>query len=232
MRMATSSSTRRILGGTMETAASFEVRNAPSSYPTVADDERTREVGLRYSSYEAGEQSAALCGASCRGVLRSGAGGAKGGDQGECGPAKHAPDTGSGKRVTGAGAHTESRKGKEEGEVHRALPPHQHRPARRGVLCTQGERRPGCGSTDLEGLRGRPRAQSRGFARSGPSGSVSGVAQSAGVHTQAGRSTTPACGRCFGGQDRPTGSGRTAECDLRGGLPRSVVRIPAGARNA
>jgi hypothetical protein len=28
------------------------------------------------------------------------------GDQGECGPAKHAPDTESGKRVTGAGTHT------------------------------------------------------------------------------------------------------------------------------
>src|SRR5215467_6224918 len=30
-------------------------------------------------------------------------------------------------------------KDKEEGEVHRALSPHQHRPARRGVLRTQGE---------------------------------------------------------------------------------------------
>jgi hypothetical protein len=81
----------------METAASFEVRNAPSSYPTVADDERTREVGPRHSSDEAGEQSGrAFCGASCRRAPRRGAGGAKGGDQGECGPAKHAPDTESG----------------------------------------------------------------------------------------------------------------------------------------
>ena len=62
---------------------------------------------------------------------RSGAGGAKGGDQGECGPAKHVPGAEPDKRVTGAGTHTESRKGKEEGEVHRALPPHQHRSARR-----------------------------------------------------------------------------------------------------
>jgi hypothetical protein len=30
----------------METAASFEARNAPSSYPTEADDARTWEVGL------------------------------------------------------------------------------------------------------------------------------------------------------------------------------------------
>ena len=33
-------------------------------------------------------------------------GGAKGGDQGECGPAKHAPDSEPGTRVTRAGSHT------------------------------------------------------------------------------------------------------------------------------
>jgi len=38
-----------------------------------------------------------------------GAGGAKGGGQGECEPAKHAPDSEPGKRVTRAGAHTASR---------------------------------------------------------------------------------------------------------------------------
>ena len=69
-----------------------------------------------------------------RRIIRCGAGGAKGGDQGECEPAKHAPGAGSGKRDTGTGAHTESSKRKEEGEVHRALPPSQHRPSRRGVL--------------------------------------------------------------------------------------------------
>src|SRR3954462_7724342 len=37
----------------------------------------------------------------------------------------------------------------------------------------------------VEGLRGRPRAQSRGFARPGPTGSVSGTAVSAGLHSQA-----------------------------------------------
>ena len=63
------------------------------------------------------------------GATGCGAGGAKGGDQGECGPAKHAPDAEPGKRVTGAGPHTASRKAKEEGEVHRAPPPHQHRAA-------------------------------------------------------------------------------------------------------
>jgi hypothetical protein len=39
-----------------------------------------------------------------------GAGGAKGGGRGECGPATHAPGAVPGKRVTGAGSHTASRK--------------------------------------------------------------------------------------------------------------------------
>ena len=42
------------------------------------------------------------------GAIRCGAGGAKGGDQGECGPAKHVPDLEPHKRVTGAGTHTKS----------------------------------------------------------------------------------------------------------------------------
>ena len=50
----------------------------------VADDARTREVELRHSSCEADEQG---------GAIRCGAGGAKGGGRGECGPAKHAPDS-------------------------------------------------------------------------------------------------------------------------------------------
>ena len=61
------------------------------------------------------------------GAIRVGAGGAKGGGRRECGPAKHAPGAGPGKPVTGAGPHTASRKAKEEGEVHCALPPSDHR---------------------------------------------------------------------------------------------------------
>src|SRR6266498_3870807 len=84
----------------------------------VADDARAREVGLRHSSCEAGEQS---------GANRCGAGGAKGGGRGECGPAKHVPDAGPYNPATGAATHTATSKGKEEGEVHLAPPPHQHR---------------------------------------------------------------------------------------------------------
>jgi hypothetical protein len=43
--------------------------------------------------------------------------------RGKCEAAKHAPNTGSGRRVTDAGLHTEGRKRKEEGEDHRS-----HRP--------------------------------------------------------------------------------------------------------
>src|SRR3954468_20161987 len=84
----------------------------------VADDARTWEVRLRHSSWEADEQSRAT---------GRGAGGAKGGGQGECEPAQHAPGAGPGKRVTGAGAHTASRKATKEGTVHLALPPYQRR---------------------------------------------------------------------------------------------------------
>ena len=60
--------------------------------------------GHDHSSFEVGEQSgASRCGAIRSGCSPGGAGGAKGGDQGECGPAKHAPDSEPGKRVTGAG---------------------------------------------------------------------------------------------------------------------------------
>ena len=49
---------------------------------------------------------ASCCGVVRGGVSRSGVGGAKGGDQGECGPAKYALDSAPGSRVTGAGTHT------------------------------------------------------------------------------------------------------------------------------
>jgi len=95
------------------TSATGKVPNwsASGRRGAVADDERTRGVRLRHSSCEADEQ----CGA-----IRCGAGGAKGGGQGKCGPAKHAPGTEPGKRVTGAGAHN----GKQQGKGRRRSSPH------------------------------------------------------------------------------------------------------------
>src|SRR5262249_12472496 len=63
-----------------------------------AEGEHTLHHSRLYR-YEAGEQSErAHCGGIYRGK-RSGAGGAKGGGQGECAPAKHALDSEPGSRV-------------------------------------------------------------------------------------------------------------------------------------
>src|SRR5262249_5871087 len=184
----------------------------------IADDERTWEVGPSRSSCEAGEQG---------GAIRRGAGGAKGWDQGECKPATLGPDAEPGNRVTGAGAHTSNRKGKEEGTVHSALPPYQRRTASGCVLRHQAggssRRRRG----DMAGLRGKCGDKSPGLARACSTGSVSGTAVPATVHTQAGWPAAPARGRRPGRQDCPTGDGHTAQRDLRGGLPRFLVRVPA-----
>src|SRR4051795_9715907 len=102
-------------------AAGRKLSNRPASgrRGAIADDERPREVRPRHSSYEADEQGRAT---GC------GAGGAKGGDRGERGTAKHVPGAEPGKRVPGAGPCTDSRKAQEEGTVHHALPPPQRRP--------------------------------------------------------------------------------------------------------
>src|SRR5215813_12177181 len=85
-----------------------------------------------------------------------GVGGAKGGGQEERERAKHAPDTGLGSRDTGARPRTASRKAKEGGEVHIALPPPQRRPIPGGVLRAQTRRRTRRRRADVGDLRGRP----------------------------------------------------------------------------
>src|ERR1700720_1900574 len=57
----------------------------------------------------------------------------KGGDQGERGPAKHAPSAGPGKCVTGAGTLTASCTAREKGEVHFALAPRRPRHVHYGL---------------------------------------------------------------------------------------------------
>src|SRR6266481_3440223 len=64
-------------------------------------------------------------------------------------PAKHAPDTGTGARGTGAGARTASRKATEEGEAHCTPPPHQYRLPADGVLRAQTRCRLRGGWTDV-----------------------------------------------------------------------------------
>src|SRR5215467_3800591 len=59
-------------------------------------------------------------------------------------------------RVTGVGTRTASSKAKEEGKVHCAPPPHQHRRLTDGVLRTQTRRRLWGGWADVADLRSRP----------------------------------------------------------------------------
>ena len=59
------------------------------------------------------------------------------GTKGNADPAKHAPGAGPGKRVTGAGTRTASRKAKEEGKVHVAPAPCRSRHVENGVLRDQ-----------------------------------------------------------------------------------------------
>jgi len=63
--MATSSSTRRMIGGIEETSASFEARSAPRSYPT----EAVFAAG-RQPAYRARERTGSL--ASARGPVAGG----------------------------------------------------------------------------------------------------------------------------------------------------------------
>src|SRR5271167_3938575 len=152
------------------------------------------EVRLRHSSNEADEQSRATGG---------GAGGAKAGDQGERGTAKHTPDTGPGTCDPGAGPRTASRKAEEEGTVHRAPPPYQCRYAPDGVLRAKAQSRPRRGWYDVAGLRGGSRTQDRGSAWTGPPRSLSAATIPPGLHRQGGWKTTAASDRRARGQDRP-----------------------------
>ena len=94
-------------------------RTASGRRGAIADDERAGEVRPRRSSREPDEQG---------GAIRRGAGGAKGGAEGNAGQQSAFRAQYRATRVTGAGAHTASRKAREEGEVHRAPPPYQPRP--------------------------------------------------------------------------------------------------------
>src|SRR5262245_41710636 len=103
-------------------------RSASGRRGAAADDARSREVRLCHSSWEADEQ----CGPD-----RSGAGGAKGGGQGECEPAKHAPDTVPGTRVTGAGGRTAS-----------ARSAFRRHPPKVGAVCPNWARTDLCGGRE------------------------------------------------------------------------------------
>src|SRR5208283_3658593 len=136
---------REISGSTIGLRVAWSVAGRRG---TVAVDERPREVRSQNSSDEADEQSRATGG---------GVGGAKAGNQGERGSAKHAPVADPGSRDPGAGPRTARRKAKEEGTVHRAPPPRQRRRTPDRVLRAKAQSRPRGGWRDMARLRGRPR---------------------------------------------------------------------------
>src|SRR5271170_6493112 len=105
---------------------------APGRPEAEADDERPREVGPAHSSSEACERS---------GVRRRGASGAKGRDQGECGPANHGPDAEPGSRVTCAGSHTRNRNQEQSTAADHTPASCQRRCFAGGILRTEEERR-------------------------------------------------------------------------------------------
>src|SRR6201993_805279 len=182
----------REVSGSTEGSTGLTVRGGKAG--AVVTDARFGEVRLCHSSCEAAEQSWT---AGC------GGGGAKGRGQGKRGPAKHAPDPEPKARDPGAEPRTASCKAQEERAVHRASPPSQRRHTADGVPRAQAQGRSGRGRGDMAGLRGGPRAQSRGPPQRDPPESVSAATISPDVHTEGGWSTKAAGGRSSGGQDRP-----------------------------
>jgi len=154
----------------------------------IAGDARTREVRLRHTSDEACEQGRTTGG---------GAGGAKGGDQGEHEPTAHATDSEPSKRVTGAGACTARCKAAEEGEVHRVAAPCDRRFTAGCVPGAQAPCRTRGGRRDMAGLRGGSGEKSPRSECSGPSRHVPGTARPATVHTETGRHAVPTNARAL-----------------------------------
>src|ERR1700729_3928629 len=72
---------------------------------------------------------------------RRAASGAKGRDQGECGPANHGPDAEPGSRVTCAGSHTRSRNQEQSTAANHTPASCQRRCLAGGILRTEEERR-------------------------------------------------------------------------------------------
>src|ERR1700730_9969151 len=167
---------RDISGSSLQTPAG----TASGRPEAEADDERSREVGFAHSSGEASERS---------GASRRGGGGAKGWNQGECGPANHGPDTEPESRVTCAGPHTGRRKQEPHRATDRALASRDHRCLASGFLQSEEGRCPRHRWGIVGRLRGRPRDEPRESLRTRPYGRVSGYGLSSSVHTEGGWSS-------------------------------------------
>ena len=103
---------------------------------------------------------------------------------------------------------------------------------RAAYLALKPEGRAGSRRRDVASTTGRTWRTTSRICTPAASRSVPSEAVSEGVHPEGGRAATAARHRRAGGQDRPARRGRGAQRDLRGGLPRLLLRVPAGAQPA
>ena len=161
------------------------------------------------------------------------AAGGKGLNQGESARPKHAPDAGSGRRVTGGRADTASCNEKTAGETDCALAPHHDGRATVRLLRLAEDRIGWRGWIGVEGVRRRTGRATARPARTRTFRSVSGAAVATGCNTETGRRDTTARHNRPGRQGRPEGgSGCYPDADLRAGISRVQLRVPTGARGA
>ena len=203
-------------------------RRAASGSPrTYADDERAREVGQARST---GEVRRTRAGAS---------GWRRGWREGDWPKGTRASKTRPGRRA-GQGVHSaleRVRRGSNEGQGSSGSPRScttstTWRRSGRPTSALKREAAPGVDGETWRDYGERLEANLQDLSARLQAGGVPGEAGPQGVHPEGGRAAAAARRRRAGGQDRPAGDGRGAERHLRGGLPRLLVRVPAGAQPA
>ena len=116
--------------------------------------------------------------------------------------------------------------------IHRAPAPRDRGALGGGVSGDPPGRGSGRRRRDVAGLWAGSRSEPSRSARPGPQGRLSSEAVSQELHPEGRRAAAAARRRLAGGQDRPAGAGRGVGSDLRAGLPRFLLRVPAGAFTA
>ena len=164
---------------------------------------------------------------------RRGGGGGKGPGQGERGPAKHAPDAVPERGASSALDRVREVARRDKEARFTALLHHvDRRSSAGGVLGDQPEGRAGGGRGDVGGLRAGLEANLRDLHGRVHSGRYRARPSRRAYIPKADGRQRPLGIAVAGGQDRPAGGGRGAERRLRGGLPRLLLRVPAGAQPA